>query len=580
MPFNSFPYVNLNDVNLDWILKRIQSLGTDVDALNQFMQDLNIPEAVQEQLAEWLNDGTLDAIINSVRMFVPDSYSQEAYKAGTLLAIASWLINEQGSTSVMNPSEVIGVAQKCYFRYNDTGKSYDTLFQTYTNQADSFTYSDTYDGLPVVYMNCAAMLSMITKGRQFQNSPNYYAFTALSYDQDEALARCWEIGTSNDNEWTIDFLNNIFSARMGNIMESSGCTLHVLRKPLETEFDENVFSTMETGDLVFFGWPDNNPGSYLGIAHCAYFIKDLADLDTAALPYKARFQAVQFADYMDPAHGFIFHCHGSTTPGFPYQDVIRIETLDHATFNYYNQHTVYVCKPYSNALNSNKALRKLTGTFHMGDSVLFGVGSYGAENVTPRHPATFNAQVPERLEIENPALHGVDRTNSYSNLNALADGLVQINNFNTISNGVATAESTGLLWQLGSHTDTRTQIFIEQTSGRILYRQRNASSVWTEWKSIPHNPANDVFLNGSTVDLDTYRGYDRAGVYAIEVGVTLTNAPAGITNPTGVRWILEVVAPQHSSGMTIQTLSNCYTTPKKYERVWSGSAWSAWSSII
>ncbi len=62
--FEHFPYTNFHELNLDWILRTLRKMDGRLDELQKFIQDLKIPEAVKAQLQEWLEDGTLDDIIN------------------------------------------------------------------------------------------------------------------------------------------------------------------------------------------------------------------------------------------------------------------------------------------------------------------------------------------------------------------------------------------------------------------------------------------------------------------------------------------------------------------------------------
>ena len=53
--FNQYPYTNLHNLNLDWIISRVKELGNRVDSFSAELR-----EYVREYLSEFLRDGTLD----------------------------------------------------------------------------------------------------------------------------------------------------------------------------------------------------------------------------------------------------------------------------------------------------------------------------------------------------------------------------------------------------------------------------------------------------------------------------------------------------------------------------------------
>lgn len=83
MAFNNFPYTDFHELNLDWILKKIktwareyETILNDYDNLNKLYLELSkkideeiggeAAEAAKEQLQEWLDDGTLANLLNTV----------------------------------------------------------------------------------------------------------------------------------------------------------------------------------------------------------------------------------------------------------------------------------------------------------------------------------------------------------------------------------------------------------------------------------------------------------------------------------------------------------------------------------
>lgn len=64
MAFEQFPYTNLHDLNLDWLLKKISEVEGDVEAVKRIIEMADLPEAIRQKLDEMAADGTLDEIIN------------------------------------------------------------------------------------------------------------------------------------------------------------------------------------------------------------------------------------------------------------------------------------------------------------------------------------------------------------------------------------------------------------------------------------------------------------------------------------------------------------------------------------
>ena len=453
--------------------------------VNEYFNSTEFSELVDKKLDEMAEDGTLDSIVNKYNMFVPSDSDKDSYLSGTLSAIASWLVNEVDSDSIVNPSDAVGITLPFYARYNDTGKSYDTLFQKYSQQnADTFVRDDTYNDKPIVYMNCACMLSTITKGRDYVNSAPYYGATAQSYDEEVARSKCLEVGNSLEKPWTIDFLNNCFSGYMGEIMDKSGCTLRLLYDGDRDEIKSDVLNTLETGDFVFFARPNTHPEAYKGIVHCSYYIKSMSDMDKAGEPYNVKFKPVPDNEYGDQSLGSIFHCHGATS-GL-YANVLRIETLKAAIYRRYPGANVWVCKPYSNSLNSNKAARKVNGVYKFGDNTYFGVTAFGNADTIPAHGADYDDNN-RTLYIERPALVGRVASGS-GNLNELTDGIYYINNLSEWTNHPSTVNDEEIvLFQFGQATEHKIQLAFEVNSGRIIYRQRKGYLDWGDWKVCAYN---------------------------------------------------------------------------------------------
>ena len=91
--FNQYPYINMNDLNLDWIIKHfkefIESIAelkawravheAEYEALKQFCDDIaagDLPPAVYNKLVLWLQANAFDIIgemIKFITVFLDDS---------------------------------------------------------------------------------------------------------------------------------------------------------------------------------------------------------------------------------------------------------------------------------------------------------------------------------------------------------------------------------------------------------------------------------------------------------------------------------------------------------------------------
>ena len=103
--FNIYPYLNVNDLNLDWIIKHFKEFIDAIDGLENwrqeheleyeelkaFMDDINagnLPDVVYEELRAWISANIYDIIGELVKMvffnltddgyfvaYIPESWS-------------------------------------------------------------------------------------------------------------------------------------------------------------------------------------------------------------------------------------------------------------------------------------------------------------------------------------------------------------------------------------------------------------------------------------------------------------------------------------------------------------------------
>ena len=57
MAFEQFPYTNMHDLNLDWLLKTVKETKDILD-------NTDIPQHVRDELTEMYNDGRLEKLVN------------------------------------------------------------------------------------------------------------------------------------------------------------------------------------------------------------------------------------------------------------------------------------------------------------------------------------------------------------------------------------------------------------------------------------------------------------------------------------------------------------------------------------
>lgn len=78
--FEHWPYTNFHDLNLDWIIKQVQTLTNKVETLSEEVGDVDVTQAVNDKIDSMVQDGTIQA-------FFDQKQTTSGLSTGTLQAI-------------------------------------------------------------------------------------------------------------------------------------------------------------------------------------------------------------------------------------------------------------------------------------------------------------------------------------------------------------------------------------------------------------------------------------------------------------------------------------------------------------
>lgn len=483
--------------------------------------------------------------------FMPEEAEYEAYADSVAGVIASYLCNMvAGTTTCVNgsPTQTTPFVAVYLDRYGTlymdlmkykalvngetTFCHYDSSDLTPEEQATTEPWHPTYNGYydsmsingtarPILYMNCSGFVSLITKSRNYEDSPYYLRFTDLDATAMQMAAKCLENGDTAQTPWTFDCLNTMLTWRMAECMRSSGCTPFVVATQADG-FDEVGLGKLRDGDLIFCGnvTDERFSGRYKGIHHCLMYFSDLSRLNAAAAEYGSGVSLKPIAgDVGDTGNGYVVHCStGTDTVPLSLRghiDVLRIETLDSYLSQTAEGEILWGCRVASNALNSAKMFQNISGNLMLYDCI-----------------------------VTNPWRHNVD--DSYD-LNR-----VPVTNIRAFVEGP----------EVGNYSYTQfryNQPMAVAGDGDTLdfndYIGAPKSGIYCLWDTgvtLVHGPTSVSDVNGTT-----------------------------LTTPTMVSMVLEVKCVNKLAGYTVQTLTTLYpTAPLKWERVCnSEGTWGKWQQI-
>ena len=71
MTFETFPYTNYQELNVDWVLREIKSLKDRVDAL----ENTDFNQIVLDIINQYIEDGTFEEIFNQLLVTIREDIS-------------------------------------------------------------------------------------------------------------------------------------------------------------------------------------------------------------------------------------------------------------------------------------------------------------------------------------------------------------------------------------------------------------------------------------------------------------------------------------------------------------------------
>lgn len=427
----------------------------------------------------------------------PDQNEHELYKDMVRRNLVSFLVRNNFSSCFKTGTAI-----------NDDEDGYKTVFKYRIGScfmglygAGTFDYDDveTVDNVDykVAYFDCTNFVSLITRGRSFENSPYAYAFSHPDATIDDLYSLGLEDPDPNKN-YTFDALNNVKTDNFARIMNGSGNTLQLIQRlPRNTSVDEahqtvdeKVVDNLETGDLIFIGKEADDVTNFKGIYHVGMYVRNLTELDALATDHGITFKP---KDTGDTKYGYVVEVWsvGSTS----YQDKLIIHTLDYWLTTRYSGDVqyVYMCKGYANSMNSNKQYSLVTGMYRLYgdikfvDTATYSDGRFPQSDLRLSLPSGFSFVGGRPYQLKNIDIdtmntakyNGVWMPYNSTDLNSLSGSIPLSNVFFTLI--VFGADTSG---------KSAKQIMVfsskDMPSDNIIYiRQTGASgNVFGAWKKI------------------------------------------------------------------------------------------------
>ena len=517
---------------------RKQAIQEEAEAREVAIQE----EAEAREVAIQEEANTRETQIKNLPFNNTDTF-KENYKEMSAKCVASYLSRLHFCNSVVGsikdttPKPVICV-------YDNEDGHYLGLLGSRT-----FKYMDTQviNGVEysVMYANCGAFVSLITKGIEFDDSPYHYAFTLgredITDDQkkimrEKALERG---GTTEEYSWTFDHMNNGAARYSSYIMDRTGNTLKQISEKTsngELTIDPDVIATLETGDIIYNGnTSKDDSGSYNGIVHIAYYVKDLEDLNKYG-------DGVTFKPYNDDSHieyGYVVECVDSSDDDNNYTDCIRIRTLyERMNVVEADGSRVFVSKPQTSVLQSNKLLKLLLNIEKNYDLIEFFDNNFHLRNKMGEIDVTYGDLIFNSIGAKGSQyrVEGNDAFPTDLNLMDKVGVWVSYHLGSTFTNIPPECENNFFtlinLVNRGSY-NLRYQIFITapQTASskpKIYIRNKGFSQnaeVWTEWLRLDNQRSSHAITTENiTVSLGRCLYTESTGTVHFQIAGTLNEA--------------------------------------------------------
>lgn len=449
-----------------------------------------IEETVTKILNEWLEDGTLKQILGDNIPFIPASDEMSDYKSDTLSCIASYLVVEKDSDCVIGtPSNA---PDPVAFHYWDE-HGYQGYLATSkeSRQNSNFVYNTTQEidgkSYHVFNTDCSSWLSLVLKCRHYLESPYYYGFNNINNVDDATMLNlCLENGTADTKPYTIDWLNYIITYRAAYMMNNAGNTLRTISTKKTNEYPEidmSVFGSLETGDIIFLGRSVFN-ARYRGIHHCAYYLKNLGDLNAYGKQYGVEFKAF-LTDDDDESYGYVVHVSGSTDgltqADGGHKNVLRINTL-WSYINTVNADStwakVYTAKPYSNAMLSSRAFCMVNGKYPME------YGFFESRRFAVDTKAYFSP-LKGTLNLDSVVLDSVYPDTKDIDANTISPGVYSLDKtYHTISNVPSALGTTSYLIYTCKYSQYRGIQILFDGNSKMWYRIKSGTNTWYNWRLV------------------------------------------------------------------------------------------------
>lgn len=363
-----FPYPNMQQLNLDWIMDRLSNLPS-----------IDYPIPVDDGGS---GERTKLAALNSfgVSQFIDRDEIRAAYKKDIADTLASYFTVFQNNLCLDGTPKVIDGTKPVPAYSGDKGWT-----QLLTTFPTRFDFDDTVslygNTCNVLFSDCTSWAMLITSCKKYEESPYYFAFSDLPTPDMDTLTDA-AVDSNMRKPWSIDFLNK-WIGLSGILYSSGGKGYRIFRKTLTSEeMNEDAINHLETGDLIFFGANDPQfDARYFYIHHCGIFIKDLEELNSSSyISAGQRIRAIDLnGNEVKSSKGYVAHCAGGIL-GTTYNSAIRIQTLDDMLL-YDNPRLVnntdptteicvYACRPVQSVMNSSKLFNAATGLLPMFDYII------------------------------------------------------------------------------------------------------------------------------------------------------------------------------------------------------------------